>query len=162
MRRARLVSVAACGLLAAACTARDSSDAAGRPVPAPCSPLADPAATITYEAVTPDGHYVVFLAGPGSTSRVFYGTRDHLVEGRITDSQQGCAESIGFSVEGRSYGAVFAYPSCGSVVTSRLSAGEVGGPIVTQPLEVLVGVPPGDGGALAPAPPSSSLAFYCL
>ena len=101
-----------------------------------CSPLAD---KVTYEAVTPDGHYVVIVGDGGSGSRVFYGTADHMTEGRITNTLTGCAIEVDFNVEGTSYGAVFAYPSCNGVITSKLVIGEVrvGAPLVAQPLTVL-------------------------
>ncbi|MDB4933845.1 MAG: hypothetical protein JWP87_817 [Labilithrix sp.] len=113
--------------------------------------------------MTGDGNYVVVLGVTGATSRVFYGTRAHMVEGRITGMSAGCAQYYDFIVEGRSYGAVFAAPMCGPDDASRLVAGEAGGPMVTHPLEVLVGVPRGDAGpdAGTPAPAPSAFSFYC-
>jgi hypothetical protein len=162
--RGLLVIACACACVAAC--SESSSTSNDHSVPVPCTPLADPAVAIRYEGVTPEGRYVVVLAGP--TERVFYGTREHMVEGRITGTSVGCARYYNFVVEGRSYAAVFANATCGPDVLSRLIAGEEGGPMVTQLLEVLVGAPRRDAGAEGgadagtPAPSPDAFSFYCL
>lgn len=120
-----------------------------------CSPLADPTMKVQYEAVTPDGHYVVVLGAAQPGSRVFYGTPDRMAERRITDTAAGCFVSIDFVVDGADYGAVFAYPSCNGNIRSKLVGDDHR---VNQPLTVLVlGGSQSDPGARAP-----DLMFVCF
>jgi hypothetical protein len=72
-----------------------------------CAPLSVPSAKLDYEAVTPDGHHVVVLSDASGTARVFYGTADHVGEGRITGASDSCAHEVDFTVDGTHYSATF-------------------------------------------------------
>ena len=139
-----LFAVAAC-----ASTASTNDRATTDVASTPCAPTTDASMTVSYEAVTADGHYVVVFGGP--RARVFYGTADNMVEGRITDTWQSCAQAVDFTVAGTSYGAVFAPSSCNGNVQSRLAIGE--GVSMVRELTVLIGFGPpvSAPGSVAPA-----------
>jgi len=144
------------------------TDSAGGPTARrACSPLAPPA-FLYLEAVTPDGHYLVGTGEPSTPSapaalrRLFYGTPDRMVEARVTGMQFGCAWYPSFDVDGESYSAVVAYPSCtGADEQSRIygDGGDPGVPKV-QPLTVLVreGSSTDAGAAVSTA----SFTFFCF
>lgn len=144
-----------------ACASNASTDTTDRPATTACAPLADPTARVSYQAVTLDGHYVVVVEGR-SGSRVFYGTADHMAEGRITGTSDSCAHSVEFDVAGTSYGAVFAPVSCNGVIASNLvSAARAGETPAAQPLTVLIGAGPQvDAGAAATSP--DALTYVCF
>jgi hypothetical protein len=120
-----------------------------------CSPLADPSMHIVDEGVTEDGHYVVSIGSGDSPSRIFYGTPDHMTEGRITAINAGCFRSYDFVVDGVSYSATFGYPVCMGNVQSKFFAGDAG----VEPLTPLLGPAgfPTDAGA-----PAMGLTFFCF
>jgi hypothetical protein len=133
-----------------------------------CAPLADPKTPVSFEGLTPDGHYVV-VAGSGSAARVFYGIAAHLAEGTIDTMQSSCGYEIDFSVEGRSYVATFSPDSVHCALASKVVSGDPGGPMAQMALTVVTfaGAPvdtadggAGDAGAIAASP--GSLMFYCL
>lgn len=129
-------TIFACGQIASTNTA-DTSDASandagvssGQVAARACSPLAPPA-FLTVEAVTPDGHYLVVTKDPSmpsaaSLTHLFYGTPDHMIEGRITHEDNNCAWAPSFEVGGATYDAVIAY-ACGTTVASRIFVGTEG------------------------------------
>jgi hypothetical protein len=126
--------------LAGACK---SGDGAASPQPVastPCTPLADPAVTIEYEAITTDGHYVVTLtdtATRATTRRVFYGAPGRMVEGTITDIENSCAHYVYFDAEGRSYSARLSTGDCTLVMPGMFSVDLADGGFVPQGLTVL-------------------------
>ncbi|MDB5215242.1 MAG: hypothetical protein JWO86_3169 [Myxococcaceae bacterium] len=139
-----------------------------------CSPLAPPS-SLTLEAVTPDGHYLVGTEEPSTASspaasHLFYGTPDHMAEATVTHAEVGCGWYPTFEVGAASYSAVIAYASCSNNVHSRIyvNGGDPQHPVV-QVLTVLVleGAPAADGGAPAatdagaPATPAA-FSYFCL
>jgi hypothetical protein len=132
------------------------------PASNPCAPATAPAAHVSYEAVTADGHYVVLIDGPGAESRVFYGTADHMTEGRVTGTSDSCAHAVDFSVASTSYSAVFAPATCNNNIQSRLFIGNPapGQAPVPTALTVLIGVGPQAhaGAALSP----TDLTYLCF
>jgi hypothetical protein len=161
LSRALLALLLVMGFLAACEESPLGSEAASE-----CSPLADPGASITSEALTSDGHYVV-VVGAASAMRVFYGIPAHLVEGVIKSTKPGCAFEIAFEVQGRAYVATFSPDPVRCMVTSELVSGDPNaGPVAKTPLTVLrvAGVAPdaGDAGDAGDAAASSaSLSFFC-
>jgi hypothetical protein len=101
----------------------------------PCAPLADPATSLEFEAITTDGHYVVTT--PGVVGRVFYGTPTRMVEGTITRVANSCARYVDFDIEGSFYTATFSTEMCAHVVPGRLSLDFDDGGFVSQGLTVL-------------------------
>ncbi len=147
---------------AIACSQKAEPAMPKAPATSACSPLADPNVHIDDEAVTPDGHYVVLIGSGDLPSRLFYGTPDHMTEGRITDTAAGCFRSYSFVVDGASYTATLGYAVCNGNIRSRLSHGD--SDLVGEPLTLLLGPggSPNDGGAGAPAAPVMGLTFFCF
>jgi hypothetical protein len=158
VRQSWLSAAALLPIAVAGCASNASTNdrAAADDATTPCAPATDASVTVSYEAVTADGHYVVVFGGP--RARVFYGTAENMVEGRITDTSQSCAQAIDFTVAGTSYGAVFAPSSCNGNVQSRLAIGE--GVAMVRPLTVLIGFGPpvSAPGSVAPA----ELHYFCF
>lgn len=150
-------SVVAC---AGKTTSRDGTPSGGATAGTnPCTPTTEPSLSVTAAGITSDGHYVVF-ASQGSTTRVFYGTPDHMTEGRFTGQQNSCAVELDFTVGDTSYGAVFAPSSCKGVQQSRLGLSGKDGEGRMLPMTVLVGfgAQPDAGTALSPA----ELTYFCF
>lgn len=125
-----------------------------------CSPLADPSLHIVDEGVTEDRHYVVSIGAGDSPSRIFYGTPDHMTEGRNTSIDVGgCYRSYNFVLDGASYGATFAGGCNASIpsLRSKLSGDDLGvGGVPLTPLLGPAGFPT-DAGA-----PAMGLTFFCF
>jgi len=147
-RAAACVSAAIASAILVACTDAPTTTGAGAAT-SPCSPLAEPGATVTAEGLTMDGHYVVVVSRAGAT-RVFYGVASHMVEGVITGMPQSCAVEVHFDIDGRSEVATLSPGLPGCAVASMLTSGNTGDAVVQVPLMLVV---PPDTGALA---------FYCL
>lgn len=61
-----------------------------------------------------------------STRRVFYGTPDRMVEGRIADPEPACpicAPCVTFAQAGEEYSAVFGGKACGGMIRAALYKG---------------------------------------
>jgi hypothetical protein len=178
--RRRGTAIAILAAATTACGHSGSSDTSGAPQDAADASAADDVATractpatapasVWLEAVTPDGHYLVgtteaaTAATPGA-SHLFYGTPEHMAEAHVAPEQEviGCAAfQSTFVVDGVSYQAVVASPSCGNSIGSRIStgAGPSGAPRVLTVL--ILGGMPADAGAAASALPDG-FTYFCL
>jgi hypothetical protein len=156
MRRVRRwFAVALVTLGVGACAAKTTSTEGAASTP--CTPMTDPSWTVSYEAVTADGHYVV-VAEQASATRVFYGTAERMTEGRVTGTSDSCAHQVDFAVGGAPYVAVFAPTTCNGAVVSKLIVGEGAG--TTLPLTVLTGVGPQPAAGMAVSP--ADLKYVCF
>ena len=131
-----------------------------------CAPLDEPGATVTAEALTSDGHYVVVVSRT-SALRVFYGVAAHMVEGAVTAVRKSCALEVDFDVSGRSEVATFSPGPPACAVASTLKSGNAGDAIVQVPLTVLIPAEASDAGDAGDASdsggstPLSALTFFC-